>query len=61
MLAVNTFPNSQKRKPLPPVPKLSVCKVDGTLPVSSVLNYSEEELRAGGPLVLPRGLTVTDV
>ncbi|EJW83058.1 hypothetical protein WUBG_06032, partial [Wuchereria bancrofti] len=43
------------------LPKLSVCKMDGTLPVSSVLNYSEEELRAGGPLVLPRGLTITDV
>ncbi|VIO93983.1 Uncharacterized protein BM_BM2318 [Brugia malayi] len=43
------------------LPKLPVCKMDGTLLVSSVLNYSEEELRTGGPLVLPRGLTITDV
>lgn len=45
----------------PPPPRKPSCKVDGGLPATSVLNYSQEELRAGGPLVLPRGLTVTDV
>uniref|UniRef100_A0A1I7VLE5 Rapsyn_N domain-containing protein n=1 Tax=Loa loa TaxID=7209 RepID=A0A1I7VLE5_LOALO len=58
---MNTLSNSQKHKSLPPSSKLPVCKVAGTLPISSVLNYSEEELRAGGPSVLPRGLTITDV
>uniref|UniRef100_A0A0R3RLH0 RING-type domain-containing protein n=1 Tax=Elaeophora elaphi TaxID=1147741 RepID=A0A0R3RLH0_9BILA len=60
-LSMDTQSNLQKRKSLQPQSKPPVFKVDGTLPVSSVLNYSEEELRAGGPLVLPRGLTVTDV
>lgn len=58
---MNTKLNPQKHESLPPQSKASVCKIDGTLPVSSVLNYSEEELREGGPLVLPRGLTITDV
>uniref|UniRef100_A0A915Q4Y5 RING-type domain-containing protein n=1 Tax=Setaria digitata TaxID=48799 RepID=A0A915Q4Y5_9BILA len=60
-LPVTQSLTTQKRKPPPPLRKFGICKVDGTLPVSSVLNYSEEELRAGGPLILPRGLTVTDV
>ncbi|KAM3718543.1 hypothetical protein ACO02O_10502 [Dirofilaria immitis] len=59
--SVRSLPISNA-KPLPSqLRKPPIYKVDGTLPVSSVLNYSEEELRAGGPLVLPRGLTVTDV
>ncbi|CAG9532182.1 unnamed protein product [Cercopithifilaria johnstoni] len=56
--------NSPKHKSSPLPSKQFVCKIDGTLPVSSVLNYSEEQLREGerkGELVLSRNLTVTDV
>ncbi|VDK28102.1 unnamed protein product [Gongylonema pulchrum] len=61
LVPLNARSSPQKRKPPIPLRKLPVCKIDGALPISSVLNYSQEELRAGGPLVLPRGLTVTDV
>ncbi|VDM98684.1 unnamed protein product [Thelazia callipaeda] len=59
--ATSTGFQKQKRPPPPPLRKLPSYKIDGEIPISSVLNYSEEELRAGRPLVLPRGLTVTDV
>ncbi|VBB28843.1 unnamed protein product [Acanthocheilonema viteae] len=54
--------NTQFNPKLLPLPsKLSVRKIDDTSLVSSTLNYSEEELREGGPLVLSRNLTITDV
>lgn len=60
-IPLNALSSSQYRTSSPLSFMPPVCKIDGPLAISSVLNYSQEELRDGGPLMLSRGLTITDV
>uniref|UniRef100_F1KZS1 43 kDa receptor-associated protein of the synapse n=1 Tax=Ascaris suum TaxID=6253 RepID=F1KZS1_ASCSU len=59
--STTSLTDSLKRRPKPPPPPRKPCYADGGFPLTSALNYSQQELSEGGRLVHSHGLTFTDV
>uniref|UniRef100_A0A914RV97 Uncharacterized protein n=1 Tax=Parascaris equorum TaxID=6256 RepID=A0A914RV97_PAREQ len=60
-ILATSLTDSLKRRPKPPPPPRKPCYADGGFPLSSALNYSQQELSEGGRLFHSHGLTFTDV